>query len=75
MTTLRYTIFYNINYVIGEIIKKPNNANIKYTIFRCEIDAGNIKYIKIRKIDQQKVYPQLEITVKQFGHLCNIIPT
>ena len=32
------------------------------------MDAGDIKYVKIRKIGQQRGYSQLETTVKQFRH-------
>lgn len=52
VTTLSYTIFCNVDYVMGETSTEPISANIKYMIFRCEKDTGNIKDIKIRKLDQ-----------------------
>lgn len=51
--SLKYTVFHNISCVIGEKIIRKNSTNIKYTIFKYEIDAGDIKYIKIHKINQE----------------------
>lgn len=52
ITILRYTIFCNIGCIIGETLIEPTSANIKYMIFRYKMDAGNLKYVKIFKIDQ-----------------------
>lgn len=41
---------------MGETLIEPISVNIKYTIFRCEIDTNNIKYVKIHKIGQQQGY-------------------
>lgn len=74
ITILRYTIFSNVDYVMMEIIIELHNANIKYMIFRYEIDTGDIKYVKIYKISQQRGYLQLEIMVKQFRYSGGAIP-
>lgn len=63
ITILRYTIFYNLGCVMRKTSTKPMSANIKYTIFSCEIDTSNIKYIKIRKVGTQWGYSQLETTI------------
>lgn len=51
--TLRYTIFFNISYIIRKITTKPNSINIKYSILNIKIDASNIKYVKIYKSNQE----------------------
>lgn len=51
MTILRYTIFCNIGCVKREISIELISAKIKYTIFRFGMDTGNIKFVKIYKVD------------------------
>lgn len=56
ITIQRYTIFWNIGCGIRKISTEAIITNIKYMIFWCKIYAGNIKYVKIRKIGQQQGY-------------------
>lgn len=49
---LTYTIFYNVSCAMRETSTEPISTNIKYSILRYDIDATNIKYVKIRKVGQ-----------------------